>query len=127
MIKLKEILAQNVPEYLYHATFKQLLPSIREYGLNPDRIDVRTWNYSESGRIYLANDPDVANDYTKNSNSLTIPNEWFREIITFRIKSSDLDSSKLHTDNNTSYKSDSDIKTYEYHGIIPWTLMEFYK
>jgi len=124
MIKLKEILTQEIPEYFYHATFKQLLPSIQKYGLNPNKIAIKMWRYSKSDRIYLVDNPEFAVDYVKNSDSLDIPDNWFNEIIIFRIQSSNLEISKLHDDANINLTDD--IVICEYHGIIPWNIIELY-
>jgi len=121
MIKLKEILTQEIPEYFYHATYKELLPSIKKYGLDSGK-STSNWDDSKPYAVYLANDPYVAESYAEESEE--VPDDWIDEIIILKIKSNNLDISKMHDDENVI--SDEPSDTFEYHGTIPWNVIEIY-
>ena len=121
MIKLKEILTQKIPEYFYHATYKKLLPSIKQYGLNSEKFN-SNWDDSKLNVIYLSNNPYVAESYAEESEK--VPDDWIDEIIILKIASKYLDIEKIHDDENVISNGPSD--TFEYHGIIPWNKIEIY-
>ena len=60
----------SIPKYLYHATYKPFLKSIKEKGLGNTR---KKWSDSASGVVYLATDEDVAYSYAENA-------EWLDDI-----------------------------------------------
>lgn len=101
-------------EYLYHATYKPLLPSIKKNGLNSS-IAKKSWPDSKTGVIYLAKDPHVAESYAETSDY--VDEDWLDEIIVLKIQISKLDQSKLKKDENVRNDSND---TLEYHGIIPF-------
>jgi hypothetical protein len=109
----------SVPQVLYHATYKKLLPSIKEKGLDTKKVQL-AWEDSEPGVVYLANDPDVAESYAETSEN--VPEEWLDEIVLLKIQSKYLDLSKLYQDRNV--RSDEEPSTFEYHGVIPWGIIE---
>ena len=116
----KENVDFEVPQYLYHATYKPFLKSIKEKGLG--NTNKKMWSFSKGkGVVYLALDPDVAQSYAEEA-------EWLDEldddkydkyvdnIIILKIDTSKLDKTKLFSDENVL----DDDSTLEYHGIIPF-------
>ena len=105
-------------KFLYHATYKPLLDSIRKTGLGGTR---NTWfEDSIPGVVYLADDPDIAESYAEANDS--VDDEWLDEIVVFKVNVSDMDASKLYVDENV--RSDEPPHTYEYHGTIPYASLK---
>ena len=103
MIKLKDILnevLEGVPRVLYHATFKALIPSIKQKGIIMGGDKYRNFVDSEIGGVYLGYSADYANDMVEASENDNIPKEWFDEIVILTIDTSKLDLSKLDIDPN---------------------------
>tara|TARA_R110002051_G_scaffold306004_2_gene376350 strand:- start:3286 stop:3660 length:375 start_codon:yes stop_codon:yes gene_type:complete len=98
-------------EYLYHATYEPLLGSIIENGLGA--TGRTNWEDSKPGVVYLALDPLVSESYAETSER--VPEEWLGQIVVLKIKTSNLESSKLFSDGNVLDGND----TLEYHGVIP--------
>ena len=114
----------NQSEYLYHATYKALLPSIRQNGLGNSKI--KMWENSKSNVVYLANNPDIAESYAEISEN--IPNQnWLDEIIIFQINKKYLNKNKLFVDENVLLNQNEEPSTFEYHGIIPFDCLQIYK
>lgn len=112
----------NQPVYLYHATYKALLPSIRKKGLGNTQ---RTfWEDSKPGVVYLADDPNVAQSYAEANQNCA--EEWIDDIIIFQINKNYLDKSKLFIDKNVIVDINDSATTYEYHGIIPFDMLQIY-
>jgi hypothetical protein len=105
----------DIPDILYHATYRPLLRSIQKNGLGGMGIE-RRWEDSVPGVVYLALDPDVAESYAETSE--TVPDEWLDEIVVLKINTTKLDKSKFHLDKNVQ---DNTGNTVEYHGVIPIT------
>lgn len=107
-----------INKYLYHATYKPLLPQIKENGLDNTNVDL-TWSDSEIGVVYLATDAELAASFAESR--YNIPEEWLDEIVILKIDTSVLDKTNLQLDtqiiDNTGY-------SYEYHGIIPWSAVK---
>ena len=125
MIKLVDLLLeapikQVVPEFLYHATYEALIPSIKRTGLD-SREGELSWEFSIPGTVYLANDPWVAESYAETSE--VVPDEWIDEIVILKIASKDLDVEKLFDDRNV--RTDEPSDTFEYHGVIPWNVIQY--
>ena len=120
MIKLKDILnetlTQQVPDMLYHATYKALLPLIKKGGLDT-RKSALAWEDSKPGIVYLANDPDVAESYAEAAEEVS-DEIYDSGIVVLKIPTKGLELNKLHDDRNVQ---DDDSDTYEYHGQIPWS------
>ena len=105
---------EDVPQYLYHATYKPLLKKIKERGLDTNDSK-KAWDDSIPGYVYLALDPYVAESYAEESEM--VPESWLDNIIILKIDTSKLDKSKLFTDQNVQ---DNEGDTLEYRGVIPW-------
>lgn len=107
--------------YLYHATFKPLLDSIRQHGLGGNGSEQKRYTDSKHGIVYLANDPDVAESYAEVAED--IPDDWLDEIVILKINVSKLDQSKLSRDRNVIGGDD----TFEYSGVIPYSAIEIFR
>jgi hypothetical protein len=108
---------RNPEEYLYHATYRPLLKSIRAHGLGGDKAQAK-WEDSKPGVVYLAIDPNVAESYAESSD--VVPEDWLDEIVIIKIAASKLDQSRLFIDQNVQ---DNAGDTLEYHGVIPMDSM----
>ena len=108
----------NIPNELFHATYKPLWKSIQKNGLGVTKRK----NYSDSkiGIVYLARDPFVAESYAEESE--TVNEDWLDEIIILKIDASQLDKSKLLIDRNNQSGD-----TLEYQGVIPISAISIYK
>ena len=107
-------------KYLYHATYKPFLNSIKLKGLGNTNRKM----YSDSkgkGVVYLADDVDIAISYAEESEWVEEqedPDRYLDNIIILKIDVSKLDQDKLFSDENV--RNIEDDVTYEYHGIIPF-------
>ena len=114
-MNVKQILeVLSIPAVLYHATYKSLFPSIKNYGLN-SKYGKKTYPDSKDGVVYLARDKHVAESYAEVSDQ--VPEEWLDEIIILKIKTKGLNYSKFKIDSNVI---NSEGETIEYHGSIPY-------
>jgi hypothetical protein len=109
-----EVEVENVPPYLYHATYKPLLKKIKEVGLDTSSSK-KAWEDSIPGYVYLALDPYVAESYAEESEM--VPESWLDNIIILKVDTNKLDKSKLFIDQNVQ---DNEGDTLEYRGVIPW-------
>lgn len=71
MIILKEWTKTPAPRYdiYYHATFNAYLPSIKQYGLGARQN--KNWEFSEEGKTYWSNSPEVAESYCETSEEVS--------------------------------------------------------
>lgn len=107
----------DIPQYLYHATYKPFLKSIKEKGLGNTRR--KMWSDSKRGVVYLAKDKHVAYSYAETAEWLDDVEDYDKyadNIIVLKIDVNKLDKSKLFDDENVL----DDDSTLEYHGIIPF-------
>jgi len=88
---------ENIPQFLYHATYKPLLKKIKERGLDTSDSK-KAWDDSIPGYVYLALDPYVAESYAEESEM--VPESWLDNIIILKVDTSKLDKSKLFIDQN---------------------------
>lgn len=100
-------------QWLYHATYRPLLKSIKAHGLGGDQAQAK-WEDSKPGVVYLATDPNVAESYAESSDA--VPEHWLDEIVILKIAADKLDQSRLFVDQNVQ---DNTGDTLEYHGVIP--------
>jgi hypothetical protein len=98
---------ENIPQFLYHATYKPLLKKIKEKGLDTSDSK-KAWDDSVTGYVYLA----------------LVPESWLDSIIILKIDTGKLDKSKLFTDQNVQ---DNEGDTLEYRGVIPWEALSLHK
>ncbi len=119
MIKLKELLTEPIPEFLYHATFNALVPGIESKGLIPNGQDFKNFEDVESG-VYLSNDYGFAGSMVENTENPNIPEKWFNEIVVLVISTKNLDPKKFDEDPNVNLPEEPNgVKSYIYKGIIP--------
>jgi len=102
----------NLPEYLYHATYKPYLDSIMKHGLGGYQ-QKKNYEDSESGKVYLALDPEVARAYAETSDE--VPEDWLDNIVVLTIDTGKLDKELIGSDRNVQ---DNNGDTLEYKGII---------
>jgi hypothetical protein len=103
----------QVPQVLYHATYKQRVKSIMLKGLGA--AGRRNWSDSRRGVVYLALDPDVAYSYAETAlDEIDPETDW--EIVVLKVNTASLDPSKFFIDQNVQ---DNEGDTVEYHGVIP--------
>ena len=100
----------QIPQTLYHATYKPLLDSIMKNGLGGN--NTKNWEDSVSGTVYLAYDKYQAESYAETSDM--VPEDWLDEIVVLQINTNGLDESLFSVDKN-NLSGD----TLEYIGIIP--------
>ena len=127
MIKLVDLLLeapikQVVPEFLYHATYEALIPSIKRTGLD-SREGELSWEFSIPGTVYLSNDPDVAESYAEAAEEVS-DEIYDSGIVVLKVASKDLDIDKLFDDSNVQ---DDFSDTFEYRGVIPWGMLSIHK
>ena len=127
MIKLVDLLLEApikhvVPEFLYHATYEALIPSIKRTGLD-SREGELSWEFSIPGTVYLSNDPDVAESYAEAADEVS-DEVYDSGIVVLKVASKDLDIDKLFDDSNVQ---DDFSDTFEYRGVIPWNMLSIHK
>lgn len=116
-MKLKKLLEDIVPKYLYHATYEPLLSSIKKNGLNPN-LGKKNWPDSRKV-VYLSKDKEVAISYAETSEE--VDEEWLDKIIVLRINTSKLNRNNLEIDKNVKGNKGD---TLEYNGVIPFSSID---
>lgn len=115
---LNEEVDFELPQYLYHATYKPFLKSIKEKGLGNTRR--KMWSDSKGkGVVYLALNDDVAYSYAETAEWLDDVEDYDKyanNIIVLKIDTNKLDKRKFFKDENVL----DDDSTIEYRGIIPF-------
>jgi len=112
----EEIDKMQIPQYLYHATYKPLLKKIKEFGLDSSR-GRQLWDDSVKGYTYLSDDKDYAASFAESTDA-EIPDSWIDNIIILTIDTNKIDKEKLFIDTNNTDEQNS---TFEYHGVIPFS------
>lgn len=113
---------ESIPDYLYHATYGHYVDNIIKQGLVSKQKN-KNWDFSESGKIYLAVDPRIARKYAETAH-------WVRrtrispdmlDIVIFKIDTKKIDKSLLFKDQNVDdiYVDNPLKKSFEYRGSIP--------
>lgn len=89
---------RSVPRYLYHATYKQMLPTIKKNGgLKVGSFLARTYKEAVADANMVENlDP-----------------EWRDNVIVFKINTGKLDHGKIEVDNNENPTE------YQYNDVVP--------
>lgn len=109
----------NLPDYLYHATYKPLLSKIKQSGLRGG-IN-KFWDDSSPDVVYLSDDPNVAESYAETSD--IVDEDWLDLIVILKIDISKLDPALLEIDDN-NLSGD----TYQYAGTIsPDVIVDIYE
>lgn len=105
----------QLPDMLYHATYRPLLASIQKKGLGGVGCS-KNWQDSLPGVVYLALEPGVAESYAESSDE--VPEDWLDEIIILAVQTSCLDVAQLRLDTNVQ---DNEGDTVQFEGVIPWS------
>lgn len=105
----------NLPEYLYHATYELYLKSIMKNGLGGNNLR-KNWSDSKDNTVYLSTDPNIAESFAETSELADDDFIDNNDIIILQINTKFLDKNKLHLDSNIS---DNNDYSFEYNGIIP--------
>lgn len=100
----------EIPEFLYHATYKALVKKIMQKGLGGQTR--KNYEDSADGIVYLAYDPYQAESYAEMSDM--VPESWIDNIVILQISTNGLDKSLFAIDRNNQC-----CDTLEYKGIIP--------
>lgn len=131
MIRLRDILdevillksGKVVPDFLYHATYRALLPRIKKNGIICGGGKYRNFVNTERG-VYLGYDAEYAGSMVEASENDDIPEDWVDEIIVLKVDVSKLDISKLDIDPNVILSDEDDmIYSYIYRDNIPYNFV----
>ena len=99
-------------KWLYHATFRTNLKSIKELGLGAKQR--KNWEISRDNVVCFASEPDIANDFCECAEDVS-DFVFNSGVIVLAVKSLDLDPKLLSRDRNIL----DELTCYEYKGIIP--------
>lgn len=114
------LMNDEIPEKLYHGTFRPLLDEILTDGIIPGGKD--TQNFDWAGKfVYLAETAGNAISFVEVSENEDIPEEWFDDIIVLEIDVSKLDLTKMSPDENwnpSTGEGDEGYRSFQYGGII---------
>lgn len=113
-----------VPPVLFHATYREHLDSILQWGLGgaPEPV-AKNYEDSQVGVVYLATSADVALSYAETSDA--VPEDWLEDIVVLQVDASRLDASKLFADRNVlreceeGEEREGAPETIEFRGVIP--------
>ena len=107
-------------EFLYHATYRPLLPKIKKRGLGAS--SKKNWEDSEKGVVYLESSSEAALAFAECSENA--PEEWLDVIVILRVRKDRLDMDKLFPDKNVRPTEGELVTSFEYHGIIPFEWLD---
>ena len=111
----------EIPNILYHATYKPLLKSIKKEGLIPGkRVNWDNGNEHYKNYIYLSDDPYAAESYAETSD--LVNEDWLDNIVILQINTNSLDKNKFEIDTNNQQED-----TFQYKGIIPNSCISIYE
>lgn len=109
-------------KFLYHATYKAHLPSIKAQGIRHDiPVEGKTWDYCKQGVVFLATDLDVAASFAETTDNESIPEEWLNEIVVLKIDTTFLEPTKIAIDTEIQ---DNTGSSFEYTDTIPWAAVK---
>ena len=110
-----EVAYINIPEVLYHATYRHLLDSILTNGLgHPDFKPQKMWCDSDPRMVYLAENVDAALSYAETSEEAA--DDWLDNVIVIAISTARIDAHKLGLDPNIQNNTGD---SFVYSGVIP--------
>ena len=106
----------EIPEFLYHGTFRPLLPKINVEGL---KIEGTKKNYPDAvgAGIYLDRTPEGAEAWAEESE--TVPEDWLDKIVVLEIATKYLDKLSFGSDPNVLDSEDTLAQTFVYKEDIP--------
>lgn len=130
MIKLKDLLTetQEVPKYLYHATFRPLVKSIKKSGIIPGGNDIRAFDWCDKNYVYLTVSDGMAESFIDCAENDDIPEDWFGDYVILTIDTDKLDKTNLARDINfnSSDEDEDNFSSYMYAGTIPTSAIVSY-
>lgn len=103
----------NLYQYLFHATFRANLQSIKKKGIEPGHT--KNWEDSNKGVICLSTDPEVAYSYCESAEEVS-EYKYDSGIVVLAIPTVVLNPLELRVDRNVRSKGQD---SYEYHSNIP--------
>lgn len=102
-------------KFLYHATFKRNIESIKKNGLG--NAKQANWSISKKGVTYFSDDAEVAFAFCEAN--AEVPDEVYDSgIVVLAIPESAFDEECLSFDENVSTEFDDDEQNYEYTKVI---------
>lgn len=116
----------QIPEALYHATYKPLwngtkkTPGIKTIGLGGTTR--KNWEDSVPGVIYLSEDPYVAESYAESAEEDFVKDSWIENIVILKVNTVGLPKENFFIDANNQAGD-----TIEYHGVIPTQNISLFK
>lgn len=111
----------EIPEKVYHATYRALLDEILDGGIVPGGKDIQ--NFDWSGKyVYLAETPENAISFVENAENESIPEEWLDDIVVLEVDMSKLDLTNMAPDENWNPSiedGEEGYRSFQYNGIVP--------
>lgn len=111
----------NIPDKVYHATYRALLDEILDGGIVPGGKDIQ--NFDWSGKyVYLAETPENAISFVENAENESIPEEWLDDIVVLEVDVSKLDLTNMAPDENWNPSiedGEEGYRSFQYNGIVP--------
>lgn len=105
--------------YLYHATFRTNLPSIKKLGLGAKQI--KNWDFSIDNIVCFTNDAECAYSFCESADDVS-DSKYESGIVVLAVNMNDLDRKLLIYDPNVDGGNNKD--TFAYKGVIsPTKLM----
>ena len=92
---------KEIPRYLYHATYKQMLPTLKKTGLKPGSFLAKTYKEALSNAEMLEN----------------IDDDWRNNIVVFKINTGKLNKGKISVDQQ------DEPSEYGYNESIPYEIL----
>lgn len=110
----------EIPEKLYHATYRPLLDEIMSSGIVPGGKDIQ--NFDWSGKfVYLTEGVENAISFVEASENDDIPEEWLDDIVVLEVDVSKLDLTKIAPDENwnpSTGEGEEGYRSFQYDGIV---------
>lgn len=105
--------------WLYHATFRSNLKSIKENGLGAKQP--KNWDFSTDGVVCLCSDPDVAFSFCECADHVS-ESKYNSGIVVLLVDGRQLDRANFGTDCNIKENTPG-IMHFIYKGVIPSNLL----
>ena len=100
--------------FLYHATFRARISSIKKLGLGAKNI--KNWEFSKDGVVCLTDDADVANSFCECADDVA-DSVYNSGIIVLAIPVNALDRNYLKKDENINTEDNTNLY-FEYYKVI---------
>lgn len=111
----------EIPEKLYHATYRPLLRSIQKHGIVPGGKRFKNFDWSKNF-VYLAEQPENAISFVEVAENDDIPEDWIDDIVVLEVDVSKLNLTKMTPDENWNPGVSDDYvgyRSFQYDGTIP--------